>query len=75
MPKVRASCLSTKLISSYRFSLKIHEVSDNLLIATRDNLCGGMDDGRGGSERRGALWAVLNVPSDYDMVNVARWPD
>lgn len=31
-----------------------------------------MDDGRGRSERRGTLWAALNVPSDYDIVNVAR---
>lgn len=31
-----------------------------------------MDDGRGWSERWGALCTVLNVPSDCDIVNVAR---
>lgn len=70
MLKVRASCHSTKLISSYSFCHKTD--SSNLLTATRENLGGSTGDGMGGSGHWGTLRAVVNVPSDYSVVNVVR---
>lgn len=71
-PKIRASCLSVKVISSYRFYHKTDEVNDDLLIASWENLCGGIDDGRRGSECQGVLWAAFNILSVYNIVNAAR---
>lgn len=70
--KIRASCLSVEVISSNRFYHKTDEVSDDLLIASWEKLCGGIDDGRRGSECHEALWAAFNILSVYNIVNAAR---